>query len=89
MTRDFGYSLSFGFFCSVPLTHTSSNCVLSQASRLAQDSKDKPTSLVIREICQPLGAQVPTSAPSQDTNPPEPPKADTGTATGQTQGIMG
>ncbi|XP_058259891.1 polyhomeotic-like protein 2b isoform X1 [Hemibagrus wyckioides] len=60
----------------------------SQASRLAQDSKDKPTSLVIREICPPLGAQVPTSAPSQDTNPPEPPKADTGTATGQTQGAV-
>ncbi|KAK3556188.1 hypothetical protein QTP70_005585 [Hemibagrus guttatus] len=59
----------------------------SQASRLAQDSKDKPTSLVIREICQPLGAHVPTSAPSQDTNPPEPPKADTGTATGQTQAL--
>ncbi|KAF5905645.1 polyhomeotic-like protein 2 isoform X2, partial [Clarias magur] len=58
----------------------------SQASRLAQDNKDKPTSLVIREICHPLAAQVPTSAPSQDTNPPEPPKADTGTATGQTQG---
>ncbi|KAM9482935.1 polyhomeotic-like protein 2b isoform 1-T1 [Clarias gariepinus] len=58
----------------------------SQASRLSQDNKDKPTSLVIREICHPLAAQVPTSAPSQDTNPPEPPKADIGTATGQTQG---
>ncbi|XP_047670252.1 polyhomeotic-like protein 2b isoform X3 [Tachysurus fulvidraco] len=57
----------------------------SQASRLAQDSKDKPTSLVIREICQPLVAQLPTSAPPQDTNPPEPPKADTGTVTDQTQ----
>lgn len=68
-------------------THTS-NLVLSQASRLAQDSKDKPTSLVIREICQPLGAQVPSSAPLQDANPLEPPKSDTGTATGQTQGIM-
>lgn len=72
----------------MPLTHLSSNLDLSQASRLAQDSKDKPTSLVIREICQPLGAQVPTSAPSHDTNPPEPPKADAGTATGQTQGII-
>ncbi|XP_046707572.1 polyhomeotic-like protein 2b isoform X2 [Silurus meridionalis] len=63
----------------------------SQASRLAQDSKDKPTSLVIREICQPcppLGAQLQSSALSTETNPPEPPKADTGTDTGQTQGAV-
>ncbi|XP_062852680.1 polyhomeotic-like protein 2b [Trichomycterus rosablanca] len=59
-----------------------------QASRLAQESKDKPTSLVIREICPPLGAQVLTSTPSQNTNPPEPPKADTGTSTIQTQGAV-
>ncbi|KAL7891611.1 hypothetical protein AOLI_G00010870 [Acnodon oligacanthus] len=57
-----------------------------QASRLAQDNKDKPTSLVMREICPPLVTQVPTSTPSQETNPPEPPKADTGTATIQTDG---
>ncbi|TVK90471.1 Polyhomeotic-like protein 2 [Bagarius yarrelli] len=75
-----------------PVQHTAINLqiqpVHSQASRHAQDNKDKPTSLVIREICQPLGAQVPTSAPSQDTNPPEPPKADTGTAADQTQGAV-
>ncbi|KAK1796458.1 hypothetical protein P4O66_009515, partial [Electrophorus voltai] len=58
----------------------------SQSSRLAQDSKDKPTSLVMREICPPMGAQVPTATPSQDIGPPEPPKADTGTVTCQTQG---
>ncbi|XP_076870327.1 polyhomeotic-like protein 2b isoform X1 [Brachyhypopomus gauderio] len=58
----------------------------SQASRHPQDSKDKPTSLVMREICPPLGTQVPRSTPSQDTDPPDPPKADTGTATCQTQG---
>uniref|UniRef100_A0A3B4BYC8 Polyhomeotic-like protein 2 n=1 Tax=Pygocentrus nattereri TaxID=42514 RepID=A0A3B4BYC8_PYGNA len=57
-----------------------------QASRIAQDNKEKPTSLVMREICPPLVTQVPTSIPSQETNPPEPPKADTGTATIQTDG---
>ncbi|XP_066522103.1 polyhomeotic-like protein 2b isoform X2 [Hoplias malabaricus] len=57
----------------------------SQASRLAQDNKDKPTSLVMREICPPLVPQVTTSTPSQDTNPPEPPKADTGSTISQTQ----
>ncbi|KAL6457770.1 hypothetical protein MHYP_G00330000 [Metynnis hypsauchen] len=59
-----------------------------QASRLAQDNKDKPTSLVMREICPPLVTQAPTSTPSQETSPPEPPKADTGTATIQTDGTM-
>uniref|UniRef100_A0A3B1KK11 Polyhomeotic homolog 2b (Drosophila) n=2 Tax=Astyanax mexicanus TaxID=7994 RepID=A0A3B1KK11_ASTMX len=60
----------------------------SQAARLAQDNKDnsKPTSLVMREICPPLVPQAPTPTPSQDTSPPEPPKADTGNTTNQTQG---
>ncbi|KAI4881012.1 hypothetical protein NFI96_011258 [Prochilodus magdalenae] len=58
----------------------------SQASRLAQDNKDKPTSLVMREICPPLVTQGPASTPSQVTSTPEPPKADTGTATSQTHG---
>ncbi|XP_072540780.1 polyhomeotic-like protein 2b isoform X2 [Salminus brasiliensis] len=58
----------------------------SQASRLAQDNKDKPTSLVMREICPPLVTQVPTPTPSQDTSPSEPSKADTENATNQTQG---
>ncbi|XP_057194219.1 polyhomeotic-like protein 2b isoform X2 [Triplophysa rosa] len=55
----------------------------SQASRLAQDDKDKPTSLVLREICPPV--QVHPTTTSQGTDPPEQPKAETANATSQTQ----
>ncbi|XP_065135761.2 polyhomeotic-like protein 2b isoform X2 [Paramisgurnus dabryanus] len=58
----------------------------SQASRLAQDDKDKPTSLVLREICPPV--QVHPSTTSQGTDPPEQSKAETANATSQTQGSV-
>ncbi|XP_056316428.1 polyhomeotic-like protein 2b isoform X2 [Danio aesculapii] len=58
----------------------------SQASRLAQDDKDKPTSLVLREICPPV--QVHPTTTTQGTDPPEQSKADTVNATSQTQGSV-
>ncbi|XP_051568662.1 polyhomeotic-like protein 2 isoform X2 [Myxocyprinus asiaticus] len=57
-----------------------------QASRLAQDDKDKPTSLVVREICPPV--QVNPSTKAQGPDPPEQSKADTVNATSQTQGSL-
>ncbi|XP_073707609.1 polyhomeotic-like protein 2b isoform X2 [Garra rufa] len=58
----------------------------SQASRLAQDDKEKPTSLVVREICPPVQMQPTTT--TQGTDPPEQPKVDTVNATSQTQGSV-
>ncbi|XP_051752677.1 polyhomeotic-like protein 2b isoform X1 [Ctenopharyngodon idella] len=58
----------------------------SQASRLAQDDKEKPTSLVVREICPPV--QMQPSTTTQGTDPPEQSKADTVNATSQTQGSV-
>ncbi|KAI2663829.1 Polyhomeotic-like protein 2 [Labeo rohita] len=55
----------------------------SQASRLAQDDKEKPTSLVVREICPPVQMQPTTT--TQGTDPPEQSKIDTVNATSQTQ----
>ncbi|XP_028854882.1 polyhomeotic-like protein 2b isoform X2 [Denticeps clupeoides] len=57
----------------------------SQAARLGQECKDKPTSLVVRETCSNLSSQQATSASPQRTKAAEQPKADTGTATCQTQ----
>ncbi|XP_056126589.1 polyhomeotic-like protein 2b isoform X2 [Rhinichthys klamathensis goyatoka] len=58
----------------------------SQASRLAQDDKEKPTSLVVREICPPV--QMQPSTTTQGTDLLEQPKADTVNATSQTQGSV-
>ncbi|RXN27395.1 polyhomeotic 2 isoform X2 [Labeo rohita] len=58
----------------------------SQASRLAQDDKEKPTSLVVREICPPVQMQPTTT--TQGTDPPEQSKIDTVNATSQTQGSV-
>ncbi|XP_058636296.1 polyhomeotic-like protein 2b isoform X4 [Onychostoma macrolepis] len=58
----------------------------SQASRLAQDDKEKATSLVVREICPPVQMQ-PTTM-TQGTDPPEQSKIDTVNATSQTQGCV-
>ncbi|XP_067316415.1 polyhomeotic-like protein 2b isoform X2 [Pseudorasbora parva] len=58
----------------------------SQASRLVQDDKEKPTSLVVREICPPVQMTPPTT--TQGTNPPEQTKAVTVNATSQTQGSV-
>ncbi|TRY89356.1 hypothetical protein DNTS_015295 [Danionella cerebrum] len=55
----------------------------SQASRLSQDDKDKPTSLVMREICPPV--QIHPTPTSQASSPPEQSKVDTANATSQTQ----
>ncbi|XP_051563359.1 polyhomeotic-like protein 2 isoform X2 [Myxocyprinus asiaticus] len=57
-----------------------------QASRLAQDDKDKPTSLVVREICPPV--QVNPSTTAQGPDPPEQSKVDTVNTTSQTQGSL-
>uniref|UniRef100_A0A673JE35 Polyhomeotic-like protein 2 n=1 Tax=Sinocyclocheilus rhinocerous TaxID=307959 RepID=A0A673JE35_9TELE len=57
-----------------------------QASRLAQDDKEKPTSLVVREICLPVQMQPTTT--TQGTDPPEQSKIDTVNATSQTQGSV-
>uniref|UniRef100_A0A8C1JMG4 Polyhomeotic homolog 2b (Drosophila) n=1 Tax=Cyprinus carpio TaxID=7962 RepID=A0A8C1JMG4_CYPCA len=57
-----------------------------QASRLAQDDKEKPTSLVVREICPPVQMQPTTT--TQGTDPPEQSKIDTVNATSQTQGSL-
>ncbi|XP_016312765.1 polyhomeotic-like protein 2 isoform X2 [Sinocyclocheilus anshuiensis] len=57
-----------------------------QASRLAQDDKEKPTSLVVREICPPVQMQPTTT--TQGTDPPEQSKIDTVNATSQTQGSV-
>ncbi|XP_052414413.1 polyhomeotic-like protein 2 isoform X3 [Carassius gibelio] len=57
-----------------------------QASRLAQDDKEKPTSLVVREICPPVQMQ-PTTA-TQGTDPPGQSKIDTVNNTSQTQGSV-
>ncbi|XP_026122047.1 polyhomeotic-like protein 2 isoform X1 [Carassius auratus] len=57
-----------------------------QASRLAQDDKEKPTSLVVREICPPVQMQ-PTTA-TQGTDPPGQSKIDTVNTTSQTQGSV-
>uniref|UniRef100_A0A672QZR2 Polyhomeotic-like protein 2 n=2 Tax=Sinocyclocheilus grahami TaxID=75366 RepID=A0A672QZR2_SINGR len=57
-----------------------------QASRLAQDDKEKPTSLVVREICPPVHIQPTTT--TQGTDPPEQSKIDTVNATSQTQGSV-
>ncbi|XP_077054071.1 polyhomeotic-like protein 2b isoform X4 [Siphateles boraxobius] len=58
----------------------------SQASRLAQDDREKPTSLVVREICPPV--QMQPSTTTQGTDLPEQSKADTVNATSQTQGSV-
>ncbi|CAM4628071.1 unnamed protein product [Leuciscus chuanchicus] len=58
----------------------------SQASRLAQDDKEKPTSLVVREICPPVQTQPSTT--TQGTDLLEQSKADTVNATSQTQGSV-
>ncbi len=57
-----------------------------KASRLAQDDKEKPTSLVVREICPPIQMQPTTT--TQGTDPPEQSKIDTVNATSQTQGTV-
>ncbi|KTF85123.1 hypothetical protein cypCar_00016035 [Cyprinus carpio] len=57
-----------------------------QASRLAQDDKEKPTSLVVREICPPVQMQPTTT--TQGTDPPEQSKIDTVNATSQTQAAV-
>ncbi|KAI3369811.1 hypothetical protein L3Q82_024640 [Scortum barcoo] len=66
------------------------------ASRLVQDCKDKPTSLVVRETCpapasqqqqqQPPQQQQPAPPPSQPTKPVEQPKVDPATPAAQPQG---
>uniref|UniRef100_A0A3Q0RU32 Polyhomeotic homolog 2b (Drosophila) n=1 Tax=Amphilophus citrinellus TaxID=61819 RepID=A0A3Q0RU32_AMPCI len=53
------------------------------ASRLLQDSKDKPTSLVQQ---QPQQQQQPAASPSQPSKPVEQPKVDTATPAVQQQG---
>uniref|UniRef100_A0A8C1G7J7 Polyhomeotic homolog 2b (Drosophila) n=1 Tax=Cyprinus carpio TaxID=7962 RepID=A0A8C1G7J7_CYPCA len=58
----------------------------SQSSRLAQDDKEKPTSLVVREICPPVQMQ-PTTM-TQGTDPPEQSKADTVNTASQAQGSV-
>ncbi|XP_042614781.1 polyhomeotic-like protein 2b isoform X4 [Cyprinus carpio] len=58
----------------------------SQSSRLAQDDKEKPTSLVVREICPPVQMQPTTT--TQGTDPPEQSKADTVNTTSQAQGSV-
>ncbi|KTF74812.1 hypothetical protein cypCar_00040905 [Cyprinus carpio] len=58
----------------------------SQSSRLAQDDKEKPTSLVVREICPPVQMQPTTT--TQGTDPPEQSKADTVNTTSQAQGTV-
>ncbi|XP_016298844.1 polyhomeotic-like protein 2 isoform X1 [Sinocyclocheilus anshuiensis] len=58
----------------------------SQSSRLAQDDKEKPTSLVVRELCPPVQMQPTTT--TQGTDPPEQSKADTVNTTSQTQGSV-
>ncbi|XP_043098780.1 polyhomeotic-like protein 2b isoform X2 [Puntigrus tetrazona] len=58
----------------------------SQASRLAQEDKEKPTSLVVREICPPVQMQPTTT--TQGTVPPDQPKIDTVNATSQIQGSV-
>uniref|UniRef100_A0A672MTN2 Polyhomeotic-like protein 2 n=1 Tax=Sinocyclocheilus grahami TaxID=75366 RepID=A0A672MTN2_SINGR len=58
----------------------------SQSSRLAQDDKEKPTSLVVRELCPPVQMQPTTT--TQGTDPPEQSKADTVNTTSQTQGTV-
>ncbi|XP_028262606.1 polyhomeotic-like protein 2b [Parambassis ranga] len=61
------------------------------ASRLVQDSKDKPTSLVVRETCQAPPTQqqqtpAPAPSPSQPAKPAEQPKVDPTTPAVQPQG---
>ncbi|XP_029989544.1 polyhomeotic-like protein 2b isoform X2 [Sphaeramia orbicularis] len=66
------------------------------ASRLVQDNKDKPTSLVVRETCPPSSTQQqqppqqqqqqPAAAPSQPTKPVEQPKVNPATPAVQPQG---
>ncbi|XP_042364872.1 polyhomeotic-like protein 2b isoform X3 [Plectropomus leopardus] len=64
------------------------------ASRLVQDSKDKPTSLVVRETCpapatqqqQPQQQQQPAPSPSQPAKPVEQPKVDSAAPAAQPQG---
>lgn len=70
----------------------------SQASRLLQDSKDKPTSLVVRETCQTPSTQQqqqpqqqqqqqqPAASPSQPSKPVEQSKVDSATPAVQQQG---
>uniref|UniRef100_A0A673M4U3 Polyhomeotic-like protein 2 n=1 Tax=Sinocyclocheilus rhinocerous TaxID=307959 RepID=A0A673M4U3_9TELE len=58
----------------------------SQSSRLDQDDKEKPTSLVVRELCPPVQMQPTTT--TQGTDPPEQSKADTVNTTSQTQGSV-
>lgn len=67
-----------------------------QASRLLQDSKDKPTSLVVRETCQTPSTQQqqqpqqqqqqPAASPSQPSKPVEQSKVDLATPAVQQQG---
>ncbi|XP_062402399.1 polyhomeotic-like protein 2 isoform X3 [Sardina pilchardus] len=56
-----------------------------QASRLAPECKDKPTSLVVRESCPPHSSQQPANASPQGAKPAEQPKTDTPTAAHQTR----
>nr|XP_046238971.1 polyhomeotic-like protein 2b [Scatophagus argus] len=65
------------------------------ASRVVQDCKDKPTSLVVRETCQTPTTQQqqpqqqqqqPAASPSQPTKPAEQPKVDPATPAVQPQG---
>ncbi|XP_052456108.1 polyhomeotic-like protein 2 isoform X2 [Carassius gibelio] len=60
----------------------------SQSSRLVQDDKEKPTSLVVREICPPVQMQPTTTTQGTDTDPPEQSKADTVNTTSQAQGSV-
>ncbi|XP_034021648.1 polyhomeotic-like protein 2b [Thalassophryne amazonica] len=62
------------------------------ASRVVQESKDKPTSLVVRETCptptsqQEQQQKQPAPLPSQPTKPVEPPKVNPPTPAAQPQG---
>uniref|UniRef100_UPI0037E97461 polyhomeotic-like protein 2b n=1 Tax=Semicossyphus pulcher TaxID=241346 RepID=UPI0037E97461 len=69
------------------------------ASRMVQDCKDKPTSLVVRETCPPPATthqqqqpqqqqqqQQPATSPSQPAKPAEQPKVDPATPAAQPQG---
>ncbi|XP_041944717.1 polyhomeotic-like protein 2b isoform X3 [Alosa sapidissima] len=56
-----------------------------QASRLAPECKDKPTSLVVRESCPPHSSQQPANASPQGAKPAEQPKTDTPTTAHQTR----
>lgn len=79
---------------SVTLSHFHSYISFSgtsEASRLAQDSKDKPTSLVVRESCPPPttdSQQQALTSPSQTSKPIEQPKVDPVLPTVEPQGNL-